>query len=110
MSEQRSAEALVYRRWYKTVAWTRIRMTRLRSDPLCVLCLMRGLTRAAAVVDHKQPHRGDRALFFDFDNTQSLCKPCHDGVKQREEARGFSAQLDEDGWPLDPAHPANRES
>lgn len=33
---------------------------------------------AATVVDHKMPHKGNMALFWDHDNWQSLCKPCHD--------------------------------
>lgn len=32
----------------------------------------------ASVVDHVIPHRGDKALFWDSDNWQPLCKPCHD--------------------------------
>lgn len=42
----------------------------------------------AVIVDHIKPHKGDRTLFFDYDNTQSLCKTCHDGVKQRIEKSG----------------------
>ncbi|PSJ19969.1 HNH endonuclease, partial [Halomonas sp. ND22Bw] len=30
-------------------------------------------------------HRGDEALFWDFDNLQCLCGACHSGAKQREE-------------------------
>nr|WP_243256973.1 HNH endonuclease signature motif containing protein [Rhizobium skierniewicense] len=37
------------------------------------------------VADHKIPHRGDEALFWDESNLQCLCKPCHDGLKQRQE-------------------------
>ncbi|WP_262568948.1 HNH endonuclease [Agrobacterium tumefaciens] len=37
------------------------------------------------ICDHITPHKGDRDLFFDAQNLQTLCKPCHDTVKQREE-------------------------
>ncbi|WP_245482984.1 HNH endonuclease [Agrobacterium sp. CNPSo 2736] len=37
------------------------------------------------ICDHVTPHKGDRDLFFDASNLQTLCKPCHDTVKQREE-------------------------
>ncbi|HEY0123263.1 MAG TPA: hypothetical protein VGC14_16180 [Rhizobium sp.] len=38
------------------------------------------------VADHHKPHRGDRALFFDFDNLKTLCaSPCHAKHKQRIE-------------------------
>lgn len=38
------------------------------------------------VADHVTPHRGQEAMFWDAGNLQSLCKPCHDRIKQREEA------------------------
>lgn len=41
---------------------------------------------AGSVVDHIEAHRGDMALFWDRNNWQTLCKPCHDSVKQAEEA------------------------
>jgi 5-methylcytosine-specific restriction endonuclease McrA len=39
----------------------------------------------AVIVDHIVPHRGDQGLFWDTSNWQSLCKKCHDSVKQKEE-------------------------
>ena len=39
------------------------------------------------VADHKRPHRGDPELFWAPTNVQTLCKPCHDRVKQAEECR-----------------------
>jgi len=38
---------------------------------------------AMLVADHVVPHRGDRRLFFDLGNLQTLCKSCHDTHKQR---------------------------
>ena len=61
----------------------------------------------ACEVDHVVPHRGDRQLFWDANNLQSLCKPCHAGTKQAIEARGYDHQVGNDGWPVDPKHPAN---
>lgn len=29
-------------------------------------------------MDHKIPHRGDAALFWDPNNWQAMSKPCHD--------------------------------
>lgn len=63
---------------------------------------------SAAIVDHITPHRGDSALFFDEENLQALCKTCHDSGKQSEERRGYSSVVGEDGYPVDPRHPANR--
>jgi 5-methylcytosine-specific restriction enzyme A len=62
-------------------------------------------------VDHITPHRGDPLLFFDFDNTQSLCDAypwrCHSAVKQSIEKRGYDKAIGLDGWPTDEAHPMN---
>lgn len=52
--------------------------TYLREHPLCAECLKQGRYTQATVVDHIRPHRGDKALFWDKSNWQSLCKPCHD--------------------------------
>ncbi len=93
---------------YKTRHWRALRKKVLNEEPLCRLCQMRGRDSEATVADHIVPHRGDQSVFFDINNIQPLCKPCHDRVKQREEKRGYTASLDADGWPIDPAHPSNR--
>jgi 5-methylcytosine-specific restriction endonuclease McrA len=63
-------------------AWEKARKAFLARHPYCGRC-----GALANVVDHKNPHRGDRALFWDKANWQSLCTPCHSGAKQREERR-----------------------
>lgn len=69
--------------------WQKARDQYLRNNPLCVYCERNGRTTAARVVDHIVAHRGDMVLFWDQTNWQSLCKPCHDSVKQAEEAAGL---------------------
>lgn len=58
--------------------WKKARATYLRSHPLCVTCKAAGLLEPATVVDHKIPHKGDQELFWNQENWQVLCKPCHD--------------------------------
>ena len=106
--DYRSPEAAEYRRLYKTPEWKALRAEQLRKQPLCERHLARGLTVAADTVNHREPHKGDRALFFDPTNVESTCKPCHDGPIQAEERKGYSGAVDADGWPSDPRHPANR--
>ena len=67
------------------MAWQRARTKFLMSHPLCAMCQADGLTTLAQVVDHIQPHRGDRKLFWDTTNWQSLCKQHHDSDKARLE-------------------------
>ena len=58
--------------------WRRARKRFLQRHPLCANCLSQGVLTPATVVDHIVPHRGDRALFWDENNWQPLCKSCHD--------------------------------
>lgn len=67
--------------------------------------MKRGQFVAATVVDHITPHKGDSALFWDKANWQSLCKRCHDSVKQAEEKSGTIRGCDLSGLPIDPRHP-----
>ncbi len=60
-------------------------MAYLAEHPLCVMCEAAGIATAAGVVDHIIPHRGDRVLFWDRGNWQSLCTEHHDSAKQRME-------------------------
>ena len=78
--------------------WQRARERFLMSHPLCVMCGADGLTTAATVVDHIQPHRGDAGLFWDQSNWQPLCKPHHDSDKARQD-RGTRerAKFDSEG-------------
>lgn len=68
--------------------WQKERERYLMANPLCVYCQDQGSVTAASVVDHKTPHRGDQALFWDRANWQSLCAACHSSVKQAEEKGG----------------------
>lgn len=108
MSNRRSQEAKAWRGWYGLAAWRRIRAWRLLVEPLCRFCAALGRTVPASVVDHITPHKGDRKLFFDPDNTQSLCTACHDRHKQALERTGIMAGSNADGTPTDPNHLWNR--
>ncbi len=78
------AQALKGSALYVDPAWKRAAKLWLRAHPLCVDCAELGLVVAATEVDHKEPHRGDRALFWRQSNWQALCKPCHSRKTMRE--------------------------
>lgn len=61
-------------------AWQKATKGFVKKHPVCVLC--KGV---ATCTDHIIPHRGDKRLFWDRNNWQPLCKPCHDRHKQRQE-------------------------
>lgn len=76
-----------WRTWYSTARWARLRAQVLREALFtCVRCGHGTADTSRLVCDHVEPHRGRAALFWDRANLQCLCKPCHDGAKQREEA------------------------
>lgn len=108
--DRRSETARSYRRLYNTRAWRNARAAQLAEVPLCERCTKHGRVVAASVVNHRTPHRGDPALFFDPDNHESLCKPCHDGERQSQErtGRSYDSAVGADGMPVDPDHPFNR--
>jgi 5-methylcytosine-specific restriction protein A len=84
MGEQRGGP---WRAWYKTARWLRLRsQVFLRDLYTCRLC--RQVT-ASAICDHIKPHRGDDRLFFDEANLQTLCKQCHDSIKQADEQQSL---------------------
>lgn len=78
----------------------------LREFPLCTMCLAKGIPEVATIADHVTPHEGNPDSFY-FGSLQSLCKPCHDGRKKREELHGYQSDVGLDGWPTDPRHPSN---
>lgn len=98
-----------WQHFYDTARWQRRRHLQLTHHPLCKACLDRGVVTRATVADHVIPHKGDWNS-FSLGELQSLCSSCHSGGKQAEEHRGYSSEIDHDGWPTDPRHPANRRS
>lgn len=91
-----------YKRWYKTKRWQQLRWAVLvRCRFTCGMCGAIVSNSRNLVADHKRPHRGDEALFWDDANLWAVCKPCHDGEKQRIE-RGSVPRVTTgvDGWPI----------
>jgi len=84
----RERDTQSWRRWYKTARWQRLRWSILQRDLFtCRRCHRNEPDTSQLVADHRRPHRGDEALFWNEGNLQCLCKPCHDSAKQREERR-----------------------
>lgn len=64
-----------------TGAWDKARAAFLKANPTC-FC-----GAPATVVDHRIPHKGDMAIFWDRSNWQPLCAHHHNSGKQRQERR-----------------------
>ena len=95
------ADTRAWRHLYGRARWKRLREYQLAAHPLCAYCLRREIVTEADVVDHVVPHKGDEVLFFDPDNLQSLCKPCHDRDKAQEERGKSVIYFGVDGYPID---------
>ncbi|WP_347311377.1 HNH endonuclease [Defluviimonas sp. SAOS-178_SWC] len=79
-----------WRKWYSTAKWQRLRWSILKRDLFtCAKCGCIEADTSQLVADHRRPHRGSEALFWDERNLQCLCKTCHDGAKQAEERAGI---------------------
>ena len=91
-------------RWYQRTRWKNFARHQLTVEPLCRMCKAQGKIERASVVDHIEKVDGDKFRFV-FGKVQSLCKECHNRTKQQIEVRGYSADIGEDGFPIDKRHP-----
>ncbi|WP_306150632.1 HNH endonuclease [Roseovarius sp. MMSF_3281] len=92
LDRQRS-QAQPWRKWYYTKRWRDLKAKiHARDGYICcqtgVLLSGRKHAPDSPVLDHKVPHRGDPALFWDETNLQTVSKQWHDSVKQSMERRG----------------------
>lgn len=88
-----------WRDWYQYTRWATIRADQLRSSPLCVVCLRKGMVVPAKIADHIEHHDGDWNRFI-LGKLQSLCEPCH-REKHRTLRYGRKLTFGLDGWPID---------
>jgi len=92
LTKERKADADRYRgssssRGYN-YRWQKARKEFLSHNPLCVACYEEGIFTPATVVDHIDPHKGDKDKFWDKSNWQPMCSPCH-SKKTASEDGGF---------------------
>lgn len=67
---------------YQSAKWKKLRSAKLMSQPLCEICLEKGLVTPAIDVHHKDSftnYSGAMRLYkaYSFDNLLSVCKKCH---------------------------------
>ena len=75
---------------YNSARWRKLREAKMISDPLCEMCLSRGVTRPATDVHHIQSFmeaedmETRKVLAFDPTNLMSLCDECHSRIHKRK--------------------------
>jgi 5-methylcytosine-specific restriction enzyme A len=85
-----ASRPLAHKRGYD-MRWHKYRDWYLSEHPLCVECEKAGRAEAAVIVDHIVPVKSkDDPLFWDPENHQSLCRPCHDGKTGSDRAAGLT--------------------
>jgi len=73
----------IWKNFYNTSRWRKLRLQKLTKQPLCEMCKERGIIRLANTVHHiKEISTGNtpyemEQLAFDYNNLQALCKDCH---------------------------------
>lgn len=97
-----------YPELYGSPAWRYLRLkVKDRDVWLCQSCLRAGKEKMVGFRDpvhHKKPHNGNRDLFFDIDNLESICQSCHDSSMKIFEKSGYIPGCDINGLPIDPNH------
>lgn len=71
-------------------AWQKLRTVYLQRNPLCAEFpsgVHQGRVVAATDLDHIIPHKGDMALFRDYNNLQGLCHECHSRKTATEDSQ-----------------------
>ncbi len=78
-------------KFYNSNAWKHLRSKKISEQPLCELCLQRGMTKPGQEVHHAikffdQYNEADKwLLLLDPDNLVTVCKSCHQHIhKQRD--------------------------
>jgi 5-methylcytosine-specific restriction protein A len=87
-------------RVYDLQEWKRVRREYLTDHPLCHHCQARGILKPAEHVDHIVPiTKGGE--WFDEDNLQGLCHPCHSVKTLGDKGHVVRMGCDVDGNPID---------
>lgn len=68
-------------RKYKSKRWQKLRKEKLLLNPICERCAKKDIYKPVEIVHHKEyvteENYIDDNIFFNIENTESLCKDCH---------------------------------
>lgn len=66
---------------YKSKRWQKLRKQKMLLNPFCERCLDKGKYNSVYIIHHKEyitdKNYKDDNVFFNIDNTESLCQECH---------------------------------
>jgi Cft2 family RNA processing exonuclease len=87
-----------YHYLYMSKRWKMRRLHQLMQHPLCTACMAENHVKAATIVHHTIDHRGDEYLFY-HSPVISLCKKCHDNVREGSKYLSYQRGCDIHGKP-----------
>ena len=90
--DNQTADQARRRAFYGRQAWSNLRNTHIKKNPLCVDCYSRGRVVAGDAVDHIVELKDDPTLGMDPTNLQTLCNSCH-AVKTNDERKARESRL-----------------
>ena len=96
-----------YKNFIRSARWQRLRAQYLAKHVLCERCLAKGKTTLATEVHHIIKCHDNPQLQMDTNNLEALCQPCH-APMQANDHRGYSREMNSDGYYVDPNHPSNK--
>lgn len=79
----------IYIKLINSARWKKLRIEKLKSNPVCEECAVHGISTLATEVHHVRPVESVAGvaamerLMFDWMNLQSLCHACHSEIHQR---------------------------
>lgn len=82
---------------YRSSKWKKLRQAKLMEQPLCEICLARGITKLADSVHHADSftnYIGSQRLWKAYDPTNlvSVCNQCHSWLHRNGTTRGIDIE------------------
>lgn len=76
--------------FYSSTKWIKLSQLKRVNNPLCEICLEKGLLTPSIDIHHIVDIKDNPSLALDYDNLQALCKECHSKIttdKQRKDTK-----------------------
>lgn len=84
-------KSFIFKNIYNTRKWRYMRIAKMREQPLCEMCMNKGLYTLATQVHHitfitqGKNEKEMLNLGFDYENLMSICDKCHKEIHERKE-------------------------
>lgn len=78
---------------YTSAKWLKLREAKLMNNPICELCLEKGIIKPAIDIHHRDSFMNYQGVMrlskaYDYANLLSLCKECHSALHRHGTTHG----------------------